>query len=326
MNFIYYNGLLKKSNNTVSKIMNRYVFAIIPFLILTIIYNIYSNNNYNIFITILMTNIICIFTQYVINLIKKDYNIKYVFTKDNILILSLLLSIFTINLDNIFVLIISIIVTIFKNILNINNKAILIGLILINIYKIYYLNLELPLYSTNNIPVYNDIIKYSSLKNYLLGFNPYYLSPILSIIIFIYLFHKKSIKYIIPISIILTYSFIIATVGIIKDLPLWYLLFNIITGNIVFLSVMIATDYINTPITFEGSLIYGILIGILTAILRYIVPELSISISILVISLLTSLLDKISFKLKYKSKFYILIIILLILLVIASSIVLGIIL
>ncbi len=37
MNFIYQNGLLRKNNNSVSKIMNRYVYALIPFLILSII-------------------------------------------------------------------------------------------------------------------------------------------------------------------------------------------------------------------------------------------------------------------------------------------------
>lgn len=324
MNFIYQNGLLKKSNNTVSKIMNRYIYTLIPFIILSIIYNIYTYHNYNIIISILLTNVICIFTQYIINIIKKDSKLTNVFIKDHILITSLLLSIFTINLNNLVILIISIIVTIFKNIFNINNKAILIGLILINIYKIYYLNLELPLHSISNISRYNDIIKYGSIKNYLLGLNPYYVSPILAIIMYIYLFHKKSIKYIIPISIIFTYLFVITTIGIIKGIPLWYPLFNIITGNIVFLSIFIATDYINTPITFEGGLIYGIITGIILSILRFICPELAISISILLTTLLSNMIDKLSFKLKYKQKFYILTITILIIITIITSIILGI--
>ncbi len=323
MNFIYQNGLLIKNNNTVSKIMNRYILAIIPFLIISIVYNIYTGYNYSIFINIILTNLICIFIQYIINLIKKDYKIKDVFIKNNILVTAMMLSIFTINLDYLIVIIISIIVTIFKNILNINNKAILIGIILINIYKIYYLHIELPLNDIPYIPTYNDIIKYSSIKDYLLGINPYYLSSVLSIIMFIYLFSKKSIKFIIPISIILTYSFTMTTIGILNSLPLWYLVFNIITGNIVFTSIYIATDYINTPITSEGQLIYGMIIGLLLTIFRFIIPEIAIYSSVLITTIITGLIDKLSFKLKYNRKFYVLTITVLCIIIVITSIILG---
>lgn len=326
MNFIYQNGLIKKSNNTVSKIMNRYIVTIIPFLLLTVIYNIYTYHNYNILLNILLTNIVCLFSQYAINLIKKDSKIKNIFIKDNILILSLMLSIFTINLDYSIIFIISLIVTIFKNIFNLNNKALLIGIILINIYKIYYLKLDMPLESIKNIKDINNLLNYSSIKNYLLGFNQYYLSSILALIMYIYLFHKKSIKFIIPVSILITYMLIITIISIKNGLYLWYPLFSIITGNIVFLSIFIATDYINTPYTFEGQIIYGIIIGIILCILQYIVPELAISISILIVTLFTNYIDKLSFKLKYNQKFYTFILIFLILFVITEAITLSIIL
>ena len=323
MNFIYQNGLLRKNNNSVSKIMNRYVYALIPFLILSIIYNIYVSKNYNILLNAIITNILCIFIQYIINLIKKDTNFKNVFSKNYILILSIILSILTINLDILPIIVLSIVITIFKNIFNINNKAILIAIILINIYKIYYLHIELPLNNIPKIPIYDDIIKYASIKNYLLGLNPYYITPILPIIMFIYLFHKKSIKYIIPFNIILIYTITMTLIGVLHGLSLWYPLFYL-TGNIIFLSIFIATDYINTPLIYEGQVIYGIIIGMLTSLISFIVPELSISISILIGTLLTPLIDKLSFKLKYKNKFYNLIIILLVIFSIIETIFLGI--
>lgn len=324
MNFIYQDGLFIKSNNSVYKIMNRYVYSILPFLLISILYNVIALHNYHVFITIILTNLVCIITQYIINIIKRDYLFKNVFVVNNILILSLMLSLFTIDTNIVVLILISIFTTLFKNILNINNKAILISIILLNIYKIYYLKLSLPLDSVGNIFKYDEIIKYSNLRDYLLGLNNYYLSALLSLFVFIYLFIKKSIKFIIPICIILTYSFIVSIVGIMNGAIILYPLFNIITGNIMFLSVFAASDYINTPITFEGSLIYGILIGIFTSIFRYIIPEFSIAVSILICSLLTEFLDKISFKLKYNKKIYCFIIFMLMLFSIITSISLGI--
>ncbi len=324
MNFIYQKGLISKNNNSVSKIMNRYVYALIPFLILTTIYNIYITKNYNILLNIIITNIICIFIQYIINLIKKDTKFINIFSKNHILILSILLSILTINLEIIPIIILSVITTIFKNIFNLNNKAILISIILINLYKIYYLHIDLPLNTIANIPTYDDINKYASIKDYLLGLNIYYITPILPIITFIYLFHKKSIKYIIPVNIILIYTITVTLIGVLHGLSLWYPLFNIITGNIVFLSIFIATDYINTPLTYEGQVIYGIIIALFLGVLRFITPELAISISILLGTVLTPLIDRISFRLKYNPKFYSFIITLLIIFIIIEIILLKI--
>ena len=59
--------------------------------------------------------------------------------------------------------------------------------------------------------------------------------PLVSILSFIYLFLKKSIKYNIVFSYILTFIFIMLPFGLLNNMNIWYLFFQITTGNILFL-------------------------------------------------------------------------------------------
>ena len=155
------------------------------------------------------------------------------------------------------------------------------------------------------VGTYAKIVKsYGNILEYFVGVIDY-LSPLLSIISFIYLFCKKSIKYNIVISYLLTFSFMMLFVGMFNGMNIWYLFFQLTTGNILFLSVFCLSDYPITPITTEGQVIYGIILGVLTCILRFIIPELSVVIVLIAGPILfTKIINKLSIKLKYDKKYY----------------------
>ena len=76
---------------------------------------------------------------------------------------------------------------------------------------------------------------------------------------------------------------------------IWYVFFQLTTGNILFLTVFLLPDYPSTPTTGEGQIIYGILLGIITSILRFIIPELSVVLTLILGPLLlTKIINKIS--------------------------------
>ena len=90
-----------------------------------------------------------------------------------------------------------------------------------------------------------------------------------------------------------------------NHMNIWYLFFQLTTGNILFLSVFCLGDYPKTPITTEGQVIYGIILGLITSILRFIIPELSVILPLILGPiLLTKKINNISFKLKYSRKYY----------------------
>ena len=302
-----------KSNNQSSKIFKRYLYSVIPFITPIIIYNI-INKSYNSIIHILISILVSLttstITQYIFNSKQIEKDLIKIFKEDNILTISIILGLFTINEP--------ILVTIFSNIISIVIKNIsknttfsssLYGILLIILYKYITNDLNTPLTNLSKlsyIDSFNNIVKpYGSILDYTLGLTPYYLSPILSICSFIYLFNKKSIKYNILLTYILTFSFIMLTIGMLNNMNIWYLFFQLTTGNILFLSVFCLGDYPKTPITTEGQVIYGIILGLITSILRFIIPELSVILPLILGPiLLTKKINNISFKLKYNRKYY----------------------
>lgn len=302
-----------KSNNQSSKIFNRYLYSLIPFILLIIIYNLIKSSYstiINLLISISLSLLVEVITQYIFNLIKREKNIMKIFNEDNILTISIILGLFTINKPILVIIFSNIISIVIKNInKNITISSSLYGILFIILYKYITNNLNTPLTNLSNlsyIDTFDNIIKpYGSILDYTIGLTPYYLSPILSIFLFIYLFNKKSIKYNIIFTYILTFSFIMLTIGILNNMNIWYLFFQLTTGNILFLSVFCLGDYPITPITTEGQVIYGIILGLITSILRFIIPELSVIIPLILGPiLLTKTINNISFKLKYNHKYY----------------------
>ena len=89
-----------KSNNTTNKIFNRYLYCLIPFILLTIIYNLIwgtQNEIINLLKSILISIFTCIIVQYIFNILKKEYNPKKIFLEDNALTISIILGLFSIN-------------------------------------------------------------------------------------------------------------------------------------------------------------------------------------------------------------------------------------
>ena len=98
--FVVCNGLAIKSDNTKNKIMNRYVFSLLVFLLLSIITSFITNNSFidKIYpiLGIILTLGICYIVEYIFMLMRKEYNIKRI-CDNNILLVGLILSLFTCN-------------------------------------------------------------------------------------------------------------------------------------------------------------------------------------------------------------------------------------
>lgn len=321
-----------KSSNSTTKIFNRYLYCLIPFLLLIILYNLIWGSNIviiNLLKNTFVSIITCLVVGYIFNLMKKDSSLSKLMFKDNILAIAIIIGLFSQDISLVVVIIASIISVIVRYMLkNSTISSSLYGILIILIASYFSNDLDTPLSNLKHLSYigdYDSVVKYyGSVLSYSLGLN-YYLSPVLSIIAFIYLFCKKSIKYNIVFSYVITFSVIMLFFGLFNGMNIWYLFFQLCTGNILFLIVFCLTDYPNTPITFEGQVIYGIALGILTSILRFIVPELSVVISLIMGPLLlTKTVDKMSIKLKNNKKFYYLVLFINIFLVIITEVIINI--
>lgn len=310
-----------KSNNSVKKIYLNYTYSLIIFIALTIVSYLMFNHRELILPLIKSLAISLVITSvigYIINLINKETNIKKIYVEDNLHIIAIVLGLLGIN-TNIIILTIAIIVTlIFKRVIkNFELSSVLYGALIIVLYKYYTSELSLSNISTIT---YENLVTLP-IKDYLIG--AIYLSPIISVLAFLYLFYKKSIKYNIYVSYVLTFAFIMFIYGIFNNI-LWFPCFTLATENIMFLAVYALPDYKATPTIKETSIIYGIILGIITSILRFIIPELSIILPMILGLLLTKPLDNLSAKLKYNKKLYNSIIIISMVLIILTSVVLTI--
>ena len=300
-----------KSHNKTSKIINRYFYSLVAFIVLTILsYLIFDKTSLIIPLlkSIALSFLIASILSYFINLVFKDTNFLNIYKKDNIHIISLIISLFAID-TKVSVLTLAILITLIikKTFKRINLSSVLYIILFIILYKYFNHELITPLISFMEMGyygTYEEVIKNSGgIASYLIGIN--YLSPILAIFCFIYLFHKKSIKYSIVFSYILTFSLIMLFFGFFKEMNIWLLFFELTTGNILFLTIYTLTDYMVTPTINEGQVIYGIILGIISAILRFIVPELAIIIPFIIGPiLLTKPIERMSAKLKYNKKLY----------------------
>lgn len=322
-----------KSNNTTSKIFNRYLYCLIPFILLIIIYNIIWGDKIeiiNLTKSISLSLITSTIIQYIFNVTKKEKNISKIFLEDKILTISIILGLFSKNSSILIIIISSLITIIIKNISkNTTISSSLYGILIILLSSYFTNNIDSALTNLKKlhyIGTYDDIIKpYGNILTYTLGLNND-ISPILALISFIYLFYKKSIKYNVVFSYFLTFIFMMLSFGIFNNMNIWYLFFQLTTGSILFLVIFCGTDYPSTPTTEEGQTIYGIILGLLTSILRFIIPELSVAIPLIIGPLaLTKIIDRISFKLKYNHKYYYTILCTSIILVIISNIIINII-
>ena len=116
----------------------------------------------------------------------------------------------------------------------------------------------------------------------------------LSIILgFIYMIARRVITWHIPISIIV--SMFLLTCGLWLYNPELYMdpIFHILTGGALLGAVFMATDYVTSPMSKRGMLIYGVGIGVITVVIRTwgAYPE-GISFAILIMNAVVPILNK----------------------------------
>lgn len=195
-----------------------------------------------------------------------------------------------------------------------------------NAYELDTISSATPLSIVSNNISYDTLVKpFGSLWNFFFGFIPGSVGEVsffLCLIAFIYLTITKTIKWKIPVSYITTVFIITFIVGLNNNLGIWYPLFQIMSGGLVFGAVFMATDPVTSPTTSLGQILYGISLGILTLICRYLTPyPEGVLTSILTLNMFVFILDKIGIRnKKYIKK---MIISLIIMLFIAISLIIS---
>ena len=300
MNFITPKGTYVKSNNSVSKINRNYLYTLIFFTIYLLIYNLILKDTItilNILKTLLGTTLCSIATDCFFGYVKNN---KSKITSTTISI-ALIITIFNYN-GKIMISIIAALISIIAKYIykNISLSCTLYGIIAIYLYRYYQNDFAYPI---------DDILTIKNLINnqgfIAVLFNNIYITPIVSLLVFFYLFYKKSIKYNIYFSYILTYFIVLLLSGLLNHQDIYYFISTIISSNIFFFSIYLLPDYGITPEISRGQIIYGIILGIITSILTCFIPNIAIIITLIIGPIIfTKYLDNLSIKLKYNEKYY----------------------
>lgn len=145
-----------------------------------------------------------------------------------------------------------------------------------------------------------DSLNYMDMLFYNIGGSAGELSAIALIIGFIYLLARKVIKPYITLSILLTVVLFSDIFWIIDPTRYTDPLFNLLTGGLLLGSIFMATDYVTSPMSKWGGVIYGAGIGIITMLIRYFgaYPE-GVSFAILIMNAVVPLINKVCHAKKY---------------------------
>jgi Na+-translocating ferredoxin:NAD+ oxidoreductase subunit D len=110
---------------------------------------------------------------------------------------------------------------------------------------------------------------------------------------FVYMLYKKIITWHIPVSLLATVFVLTGLFWIINPAEYADPLFHVITGGLLLGTFYMATDYVTSPMTPKGMLIYGVGIGVFTVIIRLwgSYPE-GISFAILIMNGFVPLINK----------------------------------
>lgn len=128
-------------------------------------------------------------------------------------------------------------------------------------------------------------------------------SIFLCIVAFIFLALTKTIKWKITVFYVFTVYILATFMGMLNGVGLWYGLFHLLSGGLLFGAVFMATDPVTSPTTSTGQIIYGISLGILTILFRFIssYPE-GVMLSILTMNMLVFIYDKVAIKARITKK------------------------
>jgi len=180
----------------------------------------------------------------------------------------------------------------------------------LNAYELDTLATATPLSNASvvsGIGTYETLVApYGNLWNFFLGTIPGAVgevSSLLCVIGFVYLTITKVIKWKIPVTYILTVFLITYMIGNINGLGVWYPLFQVFSGGLMFGAVFMATDPVTSPTTSIGQVLYGLFLGILTVVFRYLTPyPEGVLTSILTMNMLVFIIDKIGAKARFSFK------------------------
>lgn len=325
-------GPFMKDKNSTSKMMIHLLISLMPIIIFAFIKNgvIPYMHGFGSFISMFyplvfiiigsFTSVITeiIYTKFALKKSKEELKkyLKYSYSIFPGLFLSLVLPINT----PLFILVFGgIIATLIGKIIfggfgnNVFNPALIGALFVLSIYSVTisnnggYLNkYEVDTISSatplsvvyEGVPSYETLVKpYGSLLNFFIGTIPGTLgetSTLLCLVAFIYLSIFKVIKWKIPVFYIMTVFIMTYMIGGLNDLGIWYPLFQIMSGGLMFGAVFMATDPVTSPTTPIGQVLYGLSLGVLTVVFRFLTPfPEGVMTSILTMNMLVFILDKI---------------------------------
>ena len=126
------------------------------------------------------------------------------------------------------------------------------------------------------------------------------LSAIALIAGFIYLLARKVIRPYITLSILATVAIFSGIFWAINPAEFTDPVFNLLTGGILLGSIFMATDYVTSPMSNLGGIVFGIGIGLITMLIRYFgaYPE-GMSFAILIMNSVVPLINKVCHTKKY---------------------------
>ena len=126
------------------------------------------------------------------------------------------------------------------------------------------------------------------------------LSAIAILIGFVYLLVRKVIRPYITLSILATVAVFSGIFWAINPEQFTDPVFNLLTGGLLLGSVFMATDYVTSPMSNLGGIIYGVGIGVITMLIRYFgaYPE-GVSFAILIMNSVVPLINKVCHAKKY---------------------------
>lgn len=156
--------------------------------------------------------------------------------------------------------------------------------------------------SVEGIGSYDELVEpYGGLDSFFVGLIPGSLgevSSLLCIISFCYLAFTKVIKWKIPVFYVGTVFVITCIIGRLLGQGLYYPLFHILSGGLMFGAIFMATDPVTSPTTSVGQILYGMFLGILTVFLRFSGVE-GVATSILIMNMFVIILDRIGAKSRF---------------------------
>lgn len=347
-----------KSKNSASYMMYTVLIVLVPFIIFGTFKNgIYPavrgyGNLYTVFkplLYIIIPALVCLLVEYLYYLIKKDKkSISQLFGESYAILPGVFLGLITsINTPMWLLIVGSVIASLSKMIFgglgkNKLNPALVGALFVTVIFSSFlggYLNpyeadvissatpLSNMTASSYLVTYDNLVVPFGSLWTFFFGNMPGAIGEtcsFLCIVALAFLIYKKTIKWRIPVSYLLSVTAISLIICLTKDIGLWFVLFNLLSGGLLFGATFMATDPVTSPMSREGQIIGGIILGILTMAIRYLtkLPE-GVLVSILIYNVVTILINYLTIKLYGKKTLKITLVVITSVLCILSSFVIG---